>query len=490
MFQFPRTQSSFPAATKPCPNPAPEEKECMKPGDGFTPEELERPFIDKKSLGAWFPPKGIVYTKQPISALKMGRTNIYFTGRIANYNEQDTKSGSTTGAKKLLKLTVKDSMGAVEVKLWLSRPDTPTVNLGQLVTVYTPFIAGLDPASFQSSSATVPLFVSLSDNDPLCHVDLHEETEETMQIARVPIGYNCETGLLEGLVLLKGLTEGGMEIKGKRVLIGPKRAVTLKDGVTKDKVEVGVFDDSSESTLVLWGKLTTTATLWRASGTILLITSPRLTFWGNAPQLTISKTTHVDVNPLIQDAKWLQNYAQKFLKTQTIFLPFPGNEIFDWEKELDAENRMLYTFADLDRFTRELPNKQCVGYLSLVIVELNLVKMFRQNSVICGMCCDLPVYSNTLQPICKNCDKPLATASLNTRIIGLLCDETASISGSRLLVSEQAWTSLFGKSKEELVENTPMEELVKLECRRLFLRVTAMFGWNHEIGRVAIWDFM
>lgn len=56
---------------------------------------------------------------------------------------------------------------------------------------------------------------------------------------------------------------------------------------------------------------------------------------------------------------------------------FPGNEVFDWERELSDDNniKLLYRFAELEEFAKDRPGEQCIGYLSVVVIEMNLVSL-------------------------------------------------------------------------------------------------------------------
>lgn len=60
-----------------------------------------------------------------------------------------------------------------------------------------------------------------------------------------------------------------------------------------------------------------------------------------------------------------------------------------------------------------------------------------------------------------------------------------------MLVSDRAWRGLFGRPAEELVRTgVDVEFLEEVENRMLFTRITLIFGWSSEIGKLAIWDIM
>lgn len=110
--------------------------------------------------------------------------------------------------------------------------------------------------------------------------------------------------------------------------------------------------------------------------TVLLITSATLELWGGKPQLSIARTTLIEVDPAIDVAKRLQGYARKLKPTLANIQLFPG-DIFDWETELGNRSniRLLYRLAEVEDFAQSHPKDQCVGYLNVMVVEMNLVSL-------------------------------------------------------------------------------------------------------------------
>lgn len=98
--------------------------------------------------------------------------------------------------------------------------------------------------------------------------------------------------------------------------------VTTKKGNPAEKVDVNIFDDTAEATLTLWGRVAASASLWKASDTILLLSNP--CFKGDRkPTLSIGTETHVDVDPHMSDAYWLRGFAQRLTKREHVNQPFP-----------------------------------------------------------------------------------------------------------------------------------------------------------------------
>lgn len=113
----------------------------------------------------------------------------------------------------------------------------------------------------------------------------------------------------------------------------------------------------------------------------------------------------------------------------------------------------------------------------------------------------MPLFANAVTGTCKQCDKTvplrlnprLVCASLRTPVvtanssfqIGTVVDETGCIARGKLVLSDLAWQQLLGRTSSELVDSST-ELLRYLEHRLLFLRVTFVFGWSEEVGKLAI----
>lgn len=100
--------------------------------------------------------------------------------------------------------------------------------------------------------------------------------------------------------------------------------MTTKKGKQNELVSVGVFDDTNEATLTLWGTASGSAAVWRPSQTVLLITSPG---WRFEHKLSISLTadTYVDVDPDIPDTAWLLKFADGITKREHVNQLFPSD---------------------------------------------------------------------------------------------------------------------------------------------------------------------
>jgi hypothetical protein len=267
--------------------------------------------------------------------------------------------------------------------------------------------------------------------------------------------------------------------------------VSNKRQVSSEVINVNIFDDTSDATLSLWNTAVASASTWKPSSTILLITNPGWRIDRRA-YINLTANTMIDIDPVMPDADWLRNFAQRITRRDHVNPPFPY-ATFDFEAMAEAQNQILYTFSDLDEFARAAPKEQYFGYLSVIIVELNIMTLYRRNMLFCSEHCGHPIFANTITAKCKQCGKPVHLG-INPRLLGPVADETGCSSTGKLLLSERAWEELLGRTKEELAQSS-VELLNYLEQRLLFLRVTLRFAWAAEdgvggMGRLCIWGVM
>jgi hypothetical protein len=81
--------------------------------------------------------------------------------------------------------------------------------------------------------------------------------------------------------------------------------------------------------------------------------------------------------------------------------------------------RVLYTLADIDAFARSNPREQLVGYISVIITQLNIVTPFKRNMLLCNECCGIAVFANELEGKCKGCENAVKLR-INPRIVSFL----------------------------------------------------------------------
>jgi hypothetical protein len=381
------------------------------------------------------------------------------------------------------------------------------LRLGQLISIWTPHISNGEHGTL--SSVQAPLFTSIfPERDRSCHLMIHENSDTGVKYKK-PLGYRKHEAL-PGLMTLKNFIDGGYDVVEGRILvcvksIGAKKKgnvllsliltllicsqlVTNKNQITSEVVNINIFDNTSEATLSLWNTSIASASLWTPSSTILLITNPGWRIDRRA-YIHLTSNTIVDIDPATPDADWLRNFAQRITRREHVNPPFPYST-FDFASMAEAQNQILYTFADIDEFARAAPNQHFFGYLSVVIIELNIMTLYRRNMLLCNEHCGHPMFSNTAIANCKQCGKPVSLG-INPRLLGPVADETGCSSTGKMLLSETAWEELLGRNKDGLAGSS-VEVLKYLEQRLLFLRVTLRFAWAAEEGeggrgRLCVW---
>jgi hypothetical protein len=201
-------------------------------------------------------------------------------------------------------------------------------------------------------------------------------------------------------------------------------------------------------------------------------------------------STLIDVDPDMPDALWLRNFAARLLRREDINPAFPDRTQLDLRNAREALNQILFTFADLDDFARAAPTEKFVGWVSVMLTEINLSLLHRRNMLLCATHCGVPIYANTANATCKQCS---ATVSLrlNPKILGPVIDETGCSQAGKLYMSDKAWVELLGVTKEALYKLT-LDELRFIEQRMLWVRVHLGIAWWAEerdvgVGRVWVW---
>ena len=130
--------------------------------------------------------------------------------------------------------------------------------------------------------------------------------------------------------------------------------VTSKKGKPATMVEIKVFDETFEASITLWNGMCSSASSWTPSSTVLLLTRPGFRSDYSA-RVTINNDTFVEVDPEMDDAHWLRNFAEKMIKREHVNQPFPEG-LFDVQEIEQAPNRILFTLAEVNEFARAAPS--------------------------------------------------------------------------------------------------------------------------------------
>ncbi|KAL8672372.1 MAG: hypothetical protein Q9168_003168 [Polycauliona sp. 1 TL-2023] len=418
-------------------------------GNGFTTTEVKA-FL-YSTPHAWKP--RMPYEDVQIGKLVPGPRCVRLVARIVNVCDQPSSTSK-------LPHPVKRCLNVL-VKLWYLKVDYQ-LRLGQLVSIWATLI----------SSADTSKTVSITIQNAACMVDLFPERDKSGYfmvladrddgtLSKTPLGYSPDTQL-PGLMTLMTFIDGGHDLPTARVMlcvksIGGRKKFTTKKGDVMDLINVMIFDDTCDATLALYGRVASSAAYWKPSHTILLLSNPGFRS-DKRPTLSISANTYADVDPRLGDAEWLRSFAQRLTTREVVNVPFP-------EGGMQEQNRSFLS-------------QDFMGYLSVLVLELNIMTMQQRGRIFCAECCGVPLYANTVTTICKHC-KQIIALSINPRLIGTLIDETGAIRSGKLVFSDEAWEQLLGRSAEELA-NCDGQLLKYLENRILFLRLTLFFGWSQK----------
>ncbi|QSZ32954.1 hypothetical protein DSL72_002537 [Monilinia vaccinii-corymbosi] len=451
-------------------------------GDGFTEDELSEaldPLARK-----WNP--GREYESLGVGELCCGPKAVTFIGRVVSLATVFGKSAKQPRARGWHYVGVRGEGGVVLVKLHFANQPYP-LKLGHLLSIWTAFISDIskaDGASTPGIFVCANLFPGRNTSD---HVMIHTHSGAS-DVCRVPLGYS-KGEALSGLMTLEAYLNGGYDgVIGVKLLIcvksiGARKKIVKKDGAESTLVEVVLFDHTGEVKMKCWGDLIESVKEWHAGRTILLLTNPSHKLdYGGKGVLGLGRSTMVDVDPDFPDAQWLRKWAGGLMKRESVGVGFPG-EIWGEEEVEEAiygPRTALFGLRDVDEWVRDEARESFTGWISVVILEMGLVRNWRRNMLMCTECCGIPIYNNTPQTPCPHCSKPL-TLSLNPKIIGTLVDETGCIAVGKLVWSEDAWEELLGRSVDDVCR-MGSDEVRFLECRMVGLRLSLCFGWVGEDG--------
>ncbi|KAI2463639.1 hypothetical protein F4781DRAFT_416017 [Annulohypoxylon bovei var. microspora] len=356
-----------------------ESSKLQKPGDGFTPSEVEAA-LDPLSR-PWEPSRH--YETCPISLLETGPRNYQILGRVVNFAENSYEQGFHL-------LIVTDGSGAIAVKVYYVTACDCRMLLGQRVTIWTSFIAD----STGASSSSIPFCAWATTLYPgrggATHIIVHNDDPDSdgNRILRCPLECNLkEYEYLPALMTLKSFLSTGYDSGEGKILVcvrsvGPRRTVqSKKTQRTLDMVEVGIFDDTATCVLKLWEGKVPSAKRWIPNQTILLISKPTYKIRGTSPELGIGFSSMVDVNPEFPDADWLRNKVKNMTKKQSVYIPFPS-DTWDSERAINGPDRTLFTIADVeDRVRHPEAMINFTGKLNVIILEMKLMEHWRKGTL-------------------------------------------------------------------------------------------------------------
>jgi hypothetical protein len=196
----------------------------------------------------------------------------------------------------------------------------------------------------------------------------------------------------------------------------PYITVMNRNGTTSELISLGIFDDTADASLTLYGCLCDSATSFQPSKTVLLISNPGWHIEKTA-KLKLNGNSRLDIDPELGDARRLRLLAQRLTKKEHVNPAFPSDvDVSGFES---ASVRALYTLADVDDFVRANPREQVVGYLSVVLTQLDIVTPFKRNMLMSNECCGIAVFANRVSVQCGQCQRGVGLR-INPRIVSPL----------------------------------------------------------------------
>lgn len=193
-----------------------------------------------------------------------------------------------------------------------------------------------------------------------------------------------------------------------------------RNGTTSDLISLGIFDDTADATLTLYSRLADSAASFIPFQTILLISSPGWRI-GKTAKLTINANSRIDIDPNLADARHLRTLAQRLTKKEAINPPFPADVRSLAEGFHEAQVRALWTLAEVDEFARSNPSEKAVGYVSVILTQIDVVTPYKRNMLMCSECCGMAVYANKVEERCRGCEREVELR-VNPKIVSTLCD--------------------------------------------------------------------
>lgn len=192
--------------------------------------------------------------------------------------------------------------------------------------------------------------------------------------------------------------------------------VLLKDinrnGTTSKLTSIGIFDSTADASLNLYGGLCDSASPFQPFKTVLLISNPGWRIEKTA-KLTLNGNSRVDIDPDMGDARRLRALAQRLTKREHVNPSFPDIDVSGFDR---AAVKALYTLAEVDEVARTNPKETVVGYLSVLMTEVNIVTPFKRSMLMSNECCGTPIFANAVSASCKQCEKHVSLR-INPRIV-------------------------------------------------------------------------
>ncbi|KFY56972.1 hypothetical protein V496_06585, partial [Pseudogymnoascus sp. VKM F-4515 (FW-2607)] len=177
-------------------------------------------------------------------------------------------------------------------------------------------------------------------------------------------------------------------------------------------------------------------------GTVLLITGATMKRGGEKACISLGQESLVDAEPVVGGVEGLRRWAEKERRLGTKKQGVEGKVLERFEGSVGEAG--LYTLAELEERVREEEGAWTV-WLSLVVGQVNFVRVVRRGMAGVGECCGIPIYSPETTAPCLTCGT-VQYLSINPAIIGSLLDETGALEADKLQWTPKAWKEFLGEA--------------------------------------------
>ncbi|KPI39759.1 uncharacterized protein AB675_3310 [Cyphellophora attinorum] len=162
---------------------------------------------------------------------------------------------------------------------------------------------------------------------------------------------------------------------------------------------------------------------------------------------------------------------------------------------LRAGVRRQVTWKLLSERIEIWPDREHLMYLSAVLLELPLLRLWKDKKLYCMPCerCGGVVFGNEVVGMCEHCQRAVELR-INPLVLGLLSDETAGLRGEHnLLVADEVWEKLFGLGQgtgnDEAISEKWLRERERIVRYQRFTWVLLWVrGWDG--GRLVVVDVL
>ena len=170
-----------------------------------------------------------------------------------------------------------------------------------------------------------------------------------------------------------------------------------------------------------------------------------------ARSISITSLSQIIVDPRLRQVRELRHQAMKEY--------FPDNErlppsLFDSDNLTPAANKIQYTLAEFADTVSRNPLHQHVGYISVLLADIDLVGLAKKGCLFSMECCATMMFANCEHVFCDYCGE-VATLYLNPNILREIVDETGSIRTDASYESAVSGTGVKSRYANSVPFQTP-----------------------------------